>query len=251
MTRFPSPAHRRRGEGGVRLGASALCILVLACGVPRDPEGTLDRARSGILRVGVTERPPWVVAGGTSPRGVEPDLIEDFAASIGAPVQWHWGATEDNLAALEEGELDLVAGGLEEGSPWMRRVGFTRPYLTISVRVGVASGSPPSAIDGLPVAVEEGSELAALVELHDGVARRVVDPWGAGTPVAAPQWELEARGWSFDPDLVLDERRHVLAVPPGENGFLVALERSVLGRERELRDALAGSRAAAGSRSHR
>jgi polar amino acid transport system substrate-binding protein len=37
-------------------------LLTLSCGsLPRDPEGTLQRARGGRLRVGLVEHPPWVV----------------------------------------------------------------------------------------------------------------------------------------------------------------------------------------------
>ena len=47
---------------------------------------------------------------------------------------------------------------------------------------------------------------------------------GADLPVAAHEWEIEAL--EFRPTgIELPEERHVMAVPPGENGWLVTLER--------------------------
>jgi polar amino acid transport system substrate-binding protein len=237
----PPRRHGAAADAGRALALVALALLLCACGLPRDPDGTLERVRNGVLRVGATQRPPWLVAVGTGATGVEARLIESFAASLGARVRWHWGSGEEHLAALAAGQLDLVAGGLEQESPWARRVGTTRPYVVVPLRVGVASGTPPSALDGLRVAVEEGSALATAVARRGGHPLPSADPWSAGGAVAAPEWVLVGRGWRFDPDLVLAEQRYVLAVPPGENAFLVALERSILAREDRILDELARS----------
>jgi hypothetical protein len=39
------------------------------------------------------------------------------------------GSESELIERLERHELDLVAAGLEETTPWVKRVGFTRPYL--------------------------------------------------------------------------------------------------------------------------
>jgi polar amino acid transport system substrate-binding protein len=72
---------------------------------------------------------------------------------------------------------------------------------------------------------------------------RVEELRGSDLPVAAYRWQLEA--WGFEPAGVeLPEERHVMAVPPGENGWLVTLERFLAGRrgeaERLLREETLG-----------
>lgn len=65
--------HRRI----TRLGAVSVVCATLACGIPRDPEGTLERVRGGPLRVGVIHAPPWVTVEhlDSDPRGLEIDLV--------------------------------------------------------------------------------------------------------------------------------------------------------------------------------
>jgi hypothetical protein len=142
--------------------ALALGTALAGCDLPRDPEGTLERVRGGVLRAGVCEIPPWVVREGDRPLGVEPALLQRFAAGLDARIEWQWGSAEEHLAALEHHRLDLAACGLERSTPWRKRVGLTLPY-------------------------------------H--VERRPPDAPGGRTA------------------------EHVLAVPPGENAWLVALER--------------------------
>jgi hypothetical protein len=45
----------------------------------------------------------------------------------------------------------------------------------------------------------------------------------AEPPVVAPRWKLAAHGLT-PADIIVARERHVMAVGPGENGFLVALE---------------------------
>lgn len=105
-------------------------LLPIACEpYPRDPEATLERASGGLLRVGATESPPWLVrTGDDSARGPEAEMVEAFAQAIDARVEWRWGAADEHLEALERHELDLVAAGLLASSPWKQRVGLSRPW---------------------------------------------------------------------------------------------------------------------------
>lgn len=74
----------------IRLAAlAAATALLVGCGVqiPTDPEGTADRVRNATLRVGITHNPPWTdIAGAGDPGGTEADLVEAFAAELGAGV---------------------------------------------------------------------------------------------------------------------------------------------------------------------
>ena len=113
--------------------AVAFLLLLAAmtgCGVPRDSEGTLERMRGGVMRVGVTDHPPWDSVTAEVVRGIEPVLVAELAATIGARPTWRRGAESELLAALARRELDLVAGGLTDDSPWASKVALTRPYTT-------------------------------------------------------------------------------------------------------------------------
>jgi polar amino acid transport system substrate-binding protein len=121
--------------------------FVTACDLPRDPEGTLERVRGGVLRVGAIDEAPWVVhdahrdAHG-QPRGVEVALVEALADRLGAEVRWDHGGETRLLAALERFELDLVIGGLDADSPYADEVGFTRPYYEADGHAHVLAAPP-------------------------------------------------------------------------------------------------------------
>lgn len=108
----------------VLAGAAASCTL------PRDADGTLDRVRHGVLRVGVADHPPWDSVGGGRVGGVEPHMIDDLARRFDATPTFRAGSESELLEALEQHELDLVAAGLHDDTPWNGRVALTRPYQT-------------------------------------------------------------------------------------------------------------------------
>jgi polar amino acid transport system substrate-binding protein len=103
-------------------------LLAVACGLPRDPDGTLQRVRGGVVRVGVAENPPWVTMTPNGAEGVEPTLIRQIADSLGARIEWIRGAESELLAELEERKLDLVLAGLTADLPWKAKVAFTKPF---------------------------------------------------------------------------------------------------------------------------
>jgi polar amino acid transport system substrate-binding protein len=121
--------------GGGRLAAGVLTALLLTgcgSGFPKDPEGTLDRARGGELRVGISESPPWAeVDDSGRPSGREVELVEDFAERIDAEVVWYPGSESHLIRSLEGGDLDVVVAGLTETSPWEKHAALTRPHTEI------------------------------------------------------------------------------------------------------------------------
>ena len=79
-------------------------------------------------------------------------------------------------------------------------------------------------LSGREIAVERIDATAALLKEEGAVPIPVEDLSAAEMPVAAYRWQLEA--WGFKPTGVeLPEDEHVMAVPLGENGWLVELER--------------------------
>jgi polar amino acid transport system substrate-binding protein len=128
----PGPAPRRR-----TVLAAGVALLLSGCGltIPTDPDGTLDRVRSGgTLRVGASPRPGWVeLQGKHAPSGREPQLVEGFAEHLDAEVEWTVAGEEHLVTMLEDGELDLAVGGFTDANAWMDKVGLTRSYAEVDV----------------------------------------------------------------------------------------------------------------------
>ena len=205
-----------------------LLILVVStcttCNLPRDPEGTLERARGARVRVGVVENEPWVRRTDGEPAGVEVELVRRFARELNATPEWFWGNEQEHIEALKRFELDLVIGGFTDSTPWGKDVGLTNPYFEYGIKVGVPRSAPPlENVKGVKVAAKQGGAVAAYLDEKDAIAVRVADPFEVNGPVAAPDWELEQRGFVVT-DIKLHTEKHVMAVPPGENGWLARLE---------------------------
>jgi polar amino acid transport system substrate-binding protein len=222
--------RQSRLAGSLPLSLLAAALAAAGCDLPADPGGTLERVRGGVLRAGVGEAPPWTsTADPGPPSGIEPALVRGFAEGLGARVEWTRGTEAELLGALEERRLDVVVAGLLDDTLWASRVGLTRPYASVSWLVVPAAGN---ALPGRPrVEVPEGRpRLAAMVEDAGGIPVRagseptdaVLAP-AAAVPAARPAGAAE-----------LARERHVMAVPPGENGFLMALERHLSARRGEV-----------------
>jgi polar amino acid transport system substrate-binding protein len=215
-----------------------LAALVAGCQCPRDPDGTLNRVEGGVMRVGVTEADPWVAIRGDRPvGGAEVELARRFARELGARIEWVQGSEEELVDAAKEGQVDLILGGLTSKSRWKKDVAFTRPYVETRAVVGIPPGeSYPDDFEGVPVAVELGSEEEGLLEQRTDARVVPVTELAprAGRPSAVPDYLLDDLGLA-DSGTELDESEHVMAVKLGENAFLVRLERFLLDREDEIR----------------
>jgi polar amino acid transport system substrate-binding protein len=105
---------------------SAMLLLAAACGLPRDPEGTLDRLRGGVMRVGYSENDPWI----TDTAGVERAMVNQLAASLGARVEWTRGSESPLFEKLHERKLDLVVAGLTDDGSWAKLAAATKSFYT-------------------------------------------------------------------------------------------------------------------------
>lgn len=111
---------------------SVTALLAGCTSIPADSMGTLDRATGGTLVVGVSEHPPWtVVSEDGEYSGSEVDLIESFADSIDAEVEWHTAPESVLAGRISEDELDIVIGGLTTSSPWTTHMATTRSYAQV------------------------------------------------------------------------------------------------------------------------
>lgn len=212
-----------------RLTAAALgATLVLAgCGLPWDPESTLSRVSGGTLRVGVSEHDPWVVLGDGEPAGIEVELVKRFAADVGAEIEWVEGEVEELAGALHVREIDLLIAGLTSRSKISSEGALTHPYVTTQAVVAAPPGTTLDDIAGVEIAVEEATEEAGLLEKTDAVPVRVPDVADASGPVIVDSYLVDDLGLT-DTGIQLSETDHVMAVPHGENAWLVRLERFLL-----------------------
>lgn len=205
-----------------------ICVLAGAtagCGIPRDPKHTFDRVRQyHTVRVGLSENTPWVFQTGKEPAGVEVELIRQFANQVGAAPEWVRGGEQRHMEALEHFELDLVAAGLDKSTPWHKTVGITRPYFEDRIVVGIApSMQQPQRLDGMTVAVRSGDEAAALLINKHASPQRIPRLTSGALAAAGPEWRIEQLGY-VPTRFELVKISHVMAVPPGENGWLKRLE---------------------------
>jgi polar amino acid transport system substrate-binding protein len=186
-------------------------------------------------------------------RGVEPRILERFAEELDAEIEWFPGTEEELMGALELRELDVVIGGLTSTNPWSKMVTLTHPYLTTAVVVG--SSPMEEALEdiaGVEVLVEPGSDAAGILEKTDAevvyvedVEETVLEAKREGRVTFQPA-EIAAAvdNWLLDDlDLAdtgvrLIENDHVMAMPFGENAWLVRLERFLLTHEDDIKSIL-------------
>jgi polar amino acid transport system substrate-binding protein len=203
-------------------------LLSTGCDFPRDPRGTLDQVQSGTMRVGIVANEPWTRMEDGKASGVEVELLRDFAGELGVEATFVEGTVPELLEVARLGEIDVLVGGFTTTSSGVsegKEAGITSPYLTTRFVVGVPPGEPAfDDLSGREVAVERIDSTAVLLKEEGAVPVPVDDLSSAEMPVAAYEWQLEE--WGFEPTGVdLPEEKHIMAVPLGENGWLVRLER--------------------------
>ena len=190
------------------------------------------------MRVGLVGRPPWVVRTSGEPAGAEVELVRQFARELGATPEWFWGGEQQHMEALERFELDLVVGGLTDKTPWSKSVGLTSPYFEDRILVGVPSSLPPPRdIEGVRVAAKQGEAVAAYLKKRGAVPVPVAELSQANGHAAAPEWQLEQLGLRRT-DVELYTEKHVMAVPPGENGWLKRLDEFLHQRRSQVKSLL-------------
>ena len=222
-----------------RLACALLCALFLsACGMPRDPENTLNDVTGNRMRVGVTHHEPWVVLGEGEPAGVEVELVKLFAEELDAGIEWVEGSESEIAGAMEVRALDLAIGGFTATNPASAEMSLSHPYLTTQTVVGVpASSDVEEDITGVPVSVERGSQAAGLLEKTDADVVLVEDITEAEGARALDNFLLDDLELE-DTGVRLEESDHVMAVPHGENAWLVRLERFLLTHVDEINEIL-------------
>ncbi len=203
-----------------------LTVFLLSCDrFPRDQEGSLKEIHGkGEIMAGLTENPPFVYWNNGEPQGIEPEMIKAFAASIGVDVKWIRGSSEDNFRLLQNGRLQIAAGGFDKNSPWKKDVYFTRPHDTIYYKWGApVAADLPKKLKNQEVFIKKGSIAAAF--LKPSVKVHFKDSMEGNEPlVVAPQSDLVNYGYSVS-DKTLKTVYIAFAVKKGENALLEDFEK--------------------------
>lgn len=209
---------------------SIVILGVSGCRVPVDPNDTLDQVQGGTLRVGLTHNPPWTSSGGKSGDGIEMRLVRELAEELDAQIEWRYGPEHELMTALEHFELDLVMGGFTKPNPWEKHVALSRPYFESSLVIAVANtsraaGGPFESDDlkGMRIAVHPDTPSGAYVRAQGGIPVPLHEAEAATLPLAVPDWRVAALG--LKPVFKLQKLQHVMALPPGENRWIVFVER--------------------------
>ena len=117
---------------------SALGLSGCSAAFPADPDGLLDRASGGTLRVGLAPNGEWTdVTDEGEASGLEVDLLQEFAATIDADITWVEGSEERLFTQLHEGALDMVIGGFTDKTPWVHKAAITKPFTEVSTSSGL------------------------------------------------------------------------------------------------------------------
>ncbi len=72
--------------------------------------------------------PPWAVIEDGAVRGIEAQLLEQWAAALGARVEWRRGALDELVEALHRREIDVLAAGFHHDTPYAHKLALTQPY---------------------------------------------------------------------------------------------------------------------------
>lgn len=225
----------RRGP----LTGALLALLLGACGLPRDTEGTQERVqREGVLRAGLLRHEPWAYLDEGRPAGSEVEAVERLAAGLGARVSWTVAPESELMHGLKERALDLVVGGVSAKTPWAKELGAGQPFLDTRLVVGAPPGqSVPKTLQGASVAVAPGSAAGPLLQKEGARVHEAEELHQAPGLRAAWDWQLE--GWGYVPGKeALREEKLVWLVPSGENRWLLTVDRFVLEHAEDIRQGL-------------
>lgn len=107
------------------------CLAGCGVAIPTDPEGTLDRVRGGELRAGASASGQLVTVEEGEVGGPLAEIVEGFAETLDARVEWTVGSEEELVDGLESGDLDLAIGGMTDRTPWTDRVAVTRAFSSV------------------------------------------------------------------------------------------------------------------------
>ena len=220
---------------------STLAAFLQHIHFPKDAEKTLDKVSNGTIRVGFTNAGPWVYPSATGAQGIEADIVTNFAQTLHAKIDWVEVTEEQLFNALKRGEINILIGGITDKTPWKEEIGLTKPYIETSIVIAQPSAQssnnqqPP--IEGQWVAVKKGTDEGYYVHKKKGKPFYTTQLPAANMLSVGYDWQVQA--WNMhNTGIVLKKESHVMAVPPGENAFLLALDKFLFEHKEAIKNKL-------------
>lgn len=184
---------------------------------------TLNKVKGDTLKVAYSENEIWIQENKGKVIGIEANIIKEFANAVNAEVEWIKGAESELIPLLKEGECHIFICGLTKSSPWKKHAGFTRPYTTSKIYIGISPGiTVPESIKDKKIAVKKNNSIGKYIKRKGGIPE-YTDSLEGYSYIATYEREIKQLGYILT-DIKLHEEKQVIAVPQGENAFLIELE---------------------------
>jgi len=118
----------------LKLLGQALLLLVLISPALADADVLDDILDRGTIRVGVAEFVPWTIRTKSGELiGFEIDVAKKIASDMGVKPEFTVYEWEKIIPALQQGEIDVIAGGMAITPGRALKVNFSRPLATSGV----------------------------------------------------------------------------------------------------------------------
>jgi polar amino acid transport system substrate-binding protein len=120
----------------LRLLGQALSLLVLICPPFAAADVLDDILDRGTIRVGVAEFVPWTIRTKSGELiGFEIDVAKKIASDMGVKPEFTVYEWEKIIPALQQGEIDVIAGGMAITPGRALKVNFSRPLATTGITI--------------------------------------------------------------------------------------------------------------------
>jgi polar amino acid transport system substrate-binding protein len=149
---------------------STLSLLLLLTLLPAHADVLDTILERGTIRVGVAEFVPWTLKNKDGELiGFEIDVARKVASDMGVAAEFQVYVWEDIIPALQNGEIDMIAGGMAITPGRALQLNFSRPLAMSGV--------------GLATHIKMTADIASLKELDnpDIVITTVKDTFAANT----------------------------------------------------------------------
>lgn len=95
---------------------------------PKDPGNTLQRVENGILRVGISNNPPFTNVSNNNYSGIEVEIVRMYTNSKNAEIEWKTDSLQDLVTEMKNSNLDIIIAGLDRDSFIRKELAITIPY---------------------------------------------------------------------------------------------------------------------------
>jgi len=120
----------------LRILGQAMLLLVLMPAMPAYADVLDDILDRGTIRVGVAEFAPWTIKTKSGELiGFEVEVARKIASDMGVEPEFTVYEWEKIIPALQQGDIDVIAGGMSITPARALQVNFTQPLATTGITI--------------------------------------------------------------------------------------------------------------------